>query len=119
VKNTATGITRIARAVGFSWLGLRAAYRFEAAFRQEVWLAIVLLPLSFLLADTGTEWLLLVGSVFILLIVELLNSGIEAVVDRCGDDYHELSGRAKDMGAAAVLLALVLLGLTWLTVVLT
>ncbi len=113
VKNTATGVNRILKAAGFSWQGLRSAYQHQTAFRQEVWLALVLLPLSLLMATNAVEWSLLAGTVFLLLIVELLNSGIEAVVDRFGDEYHELSGRAKDLGSAAVLLALVLLVCVW------
>ena len=95
--------------------GLTAAYRHEAAFRQEVWLACVLIPLAVWLGDNWTETILLIGSLLLLLIVELLNSAIEAVVDRVGEEIHELSGRAKDMGSAAVFLTMVLVCLTWLT----
>lgn len=99
--------------------GLAAAYRYEAAFRQEVWLAVVLIPLALVLGQSWPEKSLLIGSVIVLLIVELLNSAIEAVVDRVGDEYHVLAGRAKDMGSAAVLLTMVLIGLVWITVLLT
>lgn len=111
-----TGIKRIVRATGYSWQGLRAAYRHEAAFRQEIWLAIVLLPLGLYLGDGGVEKALLVGSVILLPLVEILNSAIEAVVDRFGGEHHELSGRAKDMGSAAVAIAILLLFVTWILV---
>lgn len=96
-----------------SWQGLRAAWAHENAFRQEVALAALMLPLAAWLGRTWVERLLLVGSVVLVLIVELLNSGIEAVVDRISLDIHELSGRAKDYGSAAVMLSLVLCGGAW------
>lgn len=117
MKNEATGINRVIKAAGFSWQGLQSAYRNETAFRQEVWLALVLIPLSFFIADTHIEWILLFGSVLLVMIVELLNSGIEAVVDRFGEEWNELSGLAKDMGSAAVLLSLVILVSTWLAII--
>ncbi len=104
---------RIIRAAGYSMQGLKAAYKYEAAFRQEVWFAIVLLPLAFLLGDGAIEKVLLSGSVLLILVTELLNSAVESVVDRIGSEYHELSGRAKDIGSAAVFMAMVLMGLTW------
>ena len=107
------GFTRLIKAAQFSRQGLRAAYQHEEAFRQEVWLAITLIPLGMYLGENGVEKALLVVSVLLLPIVEILNSAIEAVVDRIGQEKHELSGRAKDMGSAAVALALVLLVLTW------
>lgn len=111
------GLARIIAATGYSWQGLKACYRSEAAFRQELWLAAVLLAASFWVAQTAVEWILLIAPLFLLLIVELLNSAVEAVVDRIGDERHELSGRAKDMGSAAVLLCLVLTALTWVPLV--
>ena len=111
-----TGIKRIVKATVFSWQGLCAAYRFEAAFRQEIWLGILLVPLGLYLGEGGVEKALLVGSVILLPLVEILNSAIEAVVDRFGGDHHELSGRAKDMGSAAVAIAILLLAVTWLLV---
>lgn len=105
--------SRIVRATGYSMQGLKAAYKYEAAFRQEVWFAIVLLPLAFLLGDGAIEKVLLSGSVLLILVTELLNSAVESVVDRIGSEYHELSGRAKDIGSAAVFMAMVLTGLTW------
>ena len=113
MKNEATGLRRIVKATGYSWQGFVSAYRHEEAFRQEVWIAIVLIPLAFFVADSALEWSLLTGSVVLLLIVELLNSGIEAVVDRVGEEWNELAGRAKDLGSAAVLLAIFLLVAVW------
>lgn len=109
---------RIINATGYSMKGLKAAYRNEAAFRQEVWLAFCLIPLGLLLGDGAIEKVLLCGTVFIVLITELLNSAIESVVDRIGSEYHELSGRAKDIGSAAVFMAMVLFALTWLLILL-
>ena len=111
-----TGINRIVRATLYSWQGLRAAYRHEEAFRQETWLCVLLLPLGLYLGDGGVEKALLVSSVLLLPLVEILNSAVEAVVDRVGDERHELSGRAKDMGSAAVALTIVLIIVTWLLV---
>ncbi len=111
-----TGIKRIINATVFSWQGLCAAYRHEEAFRPEAWLCLVLVPLGLYLGDGGVEKALLVGSVILLPLIEILNSAIEAVVDRFGDEQHELSGRAKDMGSAAVALAILLAGLTWILV---
>lgn len=119
VRNKPTGLTRLSRAFGYSLSGFRGAYRDEAAFRQEVLMTVILVPLALWWGRTGVERALLVGSVLLVLVVELLNSGIEAVVDRFGGEHHELSGLAKDMGSAAVLLSLVLLGATWGLVLLT
>ena len=118
MKNPDTGIKRIISAGGFSLKGLSAAYRHEAAFRQEVWLAMVLVPAALWLGQTWLEKTLLISAVLVLLIVELLNSAIEAVVDRIGEEYHDLAGRAKDMGSAAVFLAMGLLVLIWAGVLL-
>lgn len=109
-----TGIDRIFRAAGHSLAGLRAAYRGESAFRQEVWLASVMTPLAFWLGQTWIEVALLLGSVLLVMVIELLNSGIEAAIDRISFELHDLSKRAKDMGSAAVLLALLLCGGIWL-----
>jgi diacylglycerol kinase (ATP) len=106
-------VLRLFRAFGYSFKGLRAAFVNEAAFRQEVILSIVLIPLGLRLGATGLERALLVGSVLLVIIVELLNSGIEAVVDRLGDEQHELSGRAKDIGSAAVLFSLINVFAVW------
>ena len=106
-------VGRIARAAGYSIAGLRAALRKEAAFRQELMLCLVLAPLGVWLGRNGIERTLLVGSLAMVLVVELLNSAIEATVDRISKKPHKLSGRAKDMGSAAVYLALLLVMLTW------
>jgi len=107
------GFARIRKASVYSWQGLRAAWRHEAAFREETLLSLVLIPLGLYLGDGGVQKALLVSSVLLLPLVELLNSGIEAEVDRCGEEHHELSGRAKDMGSAAVAVALVLMVAVW------
>ena len=107
------GITRIINASVYSWQGLCAAWRHEAAFRQEIWLSVILVPLGLYLGDGGVQKALLVSSVLLLPMVELLNSGLEAVVDRLGEEQHELSGRAKDMGSAAVGVAILIMILVW------
>lgn len=108
-----TGITRIVHAFFYSMKGLKAAWNHEAAFRQEVLLSLVLIPLSFWLAQTHIELILLISSVFWVLLAELANSSIEAVVDRTGTDHHHLSGRAKDIGSALVFISLLLLAIVW------
>ena len=108
-----TGTTRIFKAVGYSWRGLKATFVHEAAFRQELTLCIILAPLGIWLGHSGAERALLVGCLLLVLIGELLNTGIEAVVDRFGGEHHELSGRAKDIGSAAVLLSLTNVLLMW------
>lgn len=117
-KTGTTGLTRIINAAGYSWLGLKAAYRYESAFRQETWLAVMLVPLGYYLGNTWSERAALIGSILFVLVVELLNSGIESVVDRIGDEPHQLSGRAKDMGSAAVLLSLIITAIIWAAVLL-
>ena len=116
MKNEATGLKRIFTAYEFSIKGLKSCYNSEAAFRQEVWLSIILVPLGLVLGETSVEKVLLIAPVFLVLIVEILNSAIESVVDRIGDEYHLLSGAAKDMGSAAVWLSLVLLVGVWLII---
>jgi diacylglycerol kinase (ATP) len=113
-----TGFRRIVNAARYSHEGLTAAVREEAAFRQELALAAVLVPLGLWLGASGVERALLVGSVLLVLVVELLNSAVEAVVDRVSLEPHSLAKRAKDMGSAAVLLSLVNVGLVWLLVLL-
>jgi diacylglycerol kinase (ATP) len=108
-----SGMKRLLLAFLNSWKGFKGAFKFEAAFRQEVALAIVLIPLGVYVGKTGIERALLVGSVLIVMIVELLNTGIETVVDRIGLERHELSGLAKDVGSSAVLLSFALLSVTW------
>jgi diacylglycerol kinase (ATP) len=107
------GVKRLVNAFFFSLAGLVSAYRHESAFRQEVALAAVLLPLACILPVGTVERVLLIGSVLLTLIVELLNSGVEAAIDRIGFDTHRLSKRAKDLGSAAVLMSLLLVAVTW------
>lgn len=113
MKPGLTGIERIIKATGNSIRGIRDTWKYEAAFRQETLLSIVLLPLSFWLAQTVVEWLLLIFPLFLLIIVELLNSAVENTIDRIGPEMHTLSGRAKDIASAAVMFSLILLGVTW------
>jgi diacylglycerol kinase (ATP) len=118
-KKSGTGIGRIFNAFGWSMSGLKAAFTNEAAFRQELLLCLILAPLGLYLGKTGLEKALLLGSLMLVLIVELLNSAVETVVDRIGKDQHDLSGRAKDMGSAAVFLSLLNVLLVWLLIILT
>jgi diacylglycerol kinase (ATP) len=108
-----TGIKRLINATFYSSAGLRAAWRNEAAFRQECALAAVLTPAAFWVGRNAVERALLIGSCWLVLIVELLNSAVEAVVDRVGTDHHKLSGRAKDLGSAGVFVSLALTALVW------
>lgn len=107
------GLTRLINAFGYSRDGFAAAWRHEAAFREELMLAIVTIPLGLWLGQSGVEKALLVGTILLVLIVELLNSAVEAVVDRVSDEHHELSKRAKDIGSAAVLVTLTLAAAVW------
>jgi diacylglycerol kinase (ATP) len=107
------GIKRIFNAFFFSLAGFKATWQHEEAFRQEVLLFVLTTPLALWLTTDPIERLLLIGSVVLVLIVELLNSAVESVVDRVGLEHHELSGRAKDIGSAAVFLSLAWAGLTW------
>jgi diacylglycerol kinase (ATP) len=111
-----TGLRRLWNAFFYTLDGLRAAYRHEDAFRQEVWLAGLLIPLSFFLPASGIGRALMVGSVLLVLIVELVNSAIEAAIDRISLENHKLSKRAKDIGSAAVMIALINVVATWLLV---
>lgn len=113
-----TGIVRLFKAIIYSWQGIKAAFRNEAAFRQELLLAMVLIPAALWIGDNGLERALMVSSVLIVLIVELLNSGIEAVVDRFGGAHHELSGRAKDIASAAVFISLANVVAVWSLIIL-
>jgi diacylglycerol kinase (ATP) len=108
-----TGIARVIAATRYSISGLRAAWRFESAFRQETTLAVCLMPVAWWLGATAVERALLIAVLGIVLITELLNSAVEAVVDRVGEEHHALAGRAKDMGSAAVFISLVLALVTW------
>ena len=118
-KRGGKGFGRISRAFGWSMSGLKATFLHEAAFRQELLLCAILAPLAFYLGNTGVEKALLLGSLLLILIVELLNSAVEATVDRISEEEHDLAGRAKDMGSAAVFLSLVNAGVIWLFVILT
>lgn len=111
-----TDVRRIVDATRYSLAGLAAAIRHEAAFRQELVLAAVFVPLGLVLGADGVERALLAGSVLLVLVVELLNSAIEAIVDRIGSERHELAGRAKDLGSAAVMLAIAAAAAVWLLV---
>jgi diacylglycerol kinase (ATP) len=111
-----TGIRRLIRASGYSLQGLTATCRHETAFKQELALSVVLLPLALWLGNTGLEQALLICVWMLVLMAELINSAIEAIVDRIGPEMHELSGRAKDIGSAAVLVALVNAAVVWLLV---
>jgi diacylglycerol kinase (ATP) len=114
----ATGFRRVISATRNSFAGFNEAVRCEDAFRQELVLAAVFVPLAFWVGSTGFERALLIGSVLLVLIVELLNSAIEATVDRISFENHHLAKRAKDIGSAAVMLALVCAGLSWLLILL-
>jgi diacylglycerol kinase (ATP) len=115
-RDKPTGLTRIVRAFGYSWQGFRYAWREEAAFRQELCLAVLVVPAGLYLGRSGVERALLVWPMLQILLVELLNSAVEAVVDRSGFERHPLAGMAKDMGSAAVLLSFGMLGTVWLLI---
>jgi diacylglycerol kinase (ATP) len=112
-KSDKRGLARVFAAAAFSAAGLRAAWQNEEAFRQESVLAIILAPVAIWLGQSGMQRGVLLASLLFVLVVELLNSAIEAVVDRIGHDLHELSGQAKDMGSAAVLLSIALMIVIW------
>jgi diacylglycerol kinase (ATP) len=116
MSNTATGLKRWINAFHYTAKGIHAAWRNEEAFRQEIIGVLLTIPIAVWLARSYLEFALLVGSGLLVVIVELLNSAIEAVVDRIGAEKHELSGRAKDMGSAAVFVALILTAMVWLGV---
>jgi len=107
------GLSRIIDATGYSWKGFKAAWTHEAAFRQELILALIGIPLAIYLAEDKIELLWLILPLFLLIIAELINSAIEAVVDRISEEHHELSGRAKDIGSAVVFVSLLLLAVIW------
>lgn len=112
-----TGFDRMIRATGYSIAGLKTAYVGESAFRQEVWLSALLLPLACVVGRNWMEVALLVATVVLVLIVELLNSGIEAAIDRVSFELHDLSKRAKDIASAAVFLSLLLCAGVWLAAI--
>ena len=119
IKKSGKGIDRLLKALRWSMAGLKAAFMKEAAFRQELLLCVVLVPLAFYFGETGVEKALLLGSLVLVFIVELLNSAVEAAVDRIGKEQHDLAGQAKDMGSAAVFLSLLNVAVVWLFIILT
>jgi diacylglycerol kinase (ATP) len=110
------GLTRLTRAFGYSFQGFVHAWREEAAFRQEVFLSVFVVPTGLYLGRSGVERAMLVCPMLLILVVEILNSAVEAVVDRSGTERHPLAGMAKDMGSAAVMLSFALLGTVWLLI---
>ena len=108
-----TGIKRVIMAAGYSWQGFKAAWKNESAFRQECTLGLLMIPLAFVIGQTMLQVAILLAVLAVVLITELLNSAVEAVVDRVGDEYHDLAGRAKDMGSAAVFVSLSLVVIVW------
>ena len=113
-KKNPQGLMRLFKATGYSYKGICAAFKHEAAFREEVLLAAVAIPFAIWLDVSQVERILMISSVLLIVLVELLNSALEAVVDRVGQEHHELSGRAKDMGSAAVFIAMIIAGYIWL-----
>lgn len=107
------GLVRIYHAFIYSMQGFSHAWKHEAAFRQEVALAVVLVPAAFFVAQTHIELILMLATVALILMAELINSAIEAAIDRMSHEYHELSGRAKDLGSALVLVAMIICAMTW------
>src|ERR1039458_999667 len=115
-RNKPTGMTRLLRAFGYSFQGFRHAWREEAAFRQELLLSLLFVPAGLYLGHSGVERAMLVSPMMLILVVEILNSAVEAVVDRSGTERHPLAGMAKDMGSAAVMLSFAMLGTVWLLI---
>ena len=113
MKSGKTIFKHVIEATGHSIRGLRACWRHETAFRLDVVLGLILFPSSFFVAESATQWIVLIVPLFLLLIVELLNSAVEATVDRIGSEHHEMSGRGKDIASAAVMLSLFLIAITW------
>ena len=113
MANSARGVTRLIKACGYSFKGLRAGWQHEEAFREEVILALLLLPLAFWVGRDALDYAVLIATLVLVLITEILNSAIEALTDRVSEEHHELSGRAKDLGSAAVFLALALVVVVW------
>jgi diacylglycerol kinase (ATP) len=117
-NQNAKGVKRLINACLFSTAGFKATWEHEEAFRQEVLLFVVTTPLAIWLGQTAIEKILLIGTMVLVLLVELLNSAIETIVDRVGFEHHELSGRAKDIGSAAVMMSLVWAAITWALILL-
>ncbi len=115
-NQTPNHFVRLYKASGYSLAGLRSTFKYEQAFRLEIYLSFILIPLAFWLAETPIALVLMIGSWVMVMIIELLNSALEAIVDRIGTEKHELSGRAKDIGSAAVMIAVLLALFTWLSI---
>jgi diacylglycerol kinase (ATP) len=115
-NQTPNHFVRLYKASGYSLAGLKSTFKYEQAFRLETYLSIILIPLAIWLANTPIELVLMIGSWVLVMIVELFNSAIEATVDRIGSEMHELSGRAKDIGSAAVMVSVLLSLFTWLAI---
>lgn len=113
MKGEHKGPFRFIKAAQYSWKGLKASFKHEEAFRQELFLVIILAPIALWLGETGVERALMLGSLLLVLIVELLNSAVEAEVDRHGTEFNKLAGRAKDMGSAAVMISLINVAVIW------
>ena len=113
MKSPHTGFKRVIHAAGYSWKGFKSTWKHEAAFRQEVILFTFMSPLAFWLGETASERAILLAVLLLVLVVELLNTAVESVVDRVGDEYHKLSGRAKDQGSAAVFLSIFTAFVVW------
>lgn len=113
-----TGLRRVIKATGYSIKGLKSAFKSEAAIRQELALCVIFIPIALYLDISKTETISLIGSLILIFILELINSAIEAVVDRIGPEHHELSGKAKDIGSAAVMVAIFFAIFTWLLILL-
>ncbi|QKI88678.1 diacylglycerol kinase [Thiomicrorhabdus xiamenensis] len=113
MKSPHSGFKRIFHAAGYSWKGFKSTWKHETAFRQEVILFVLLLPLAFWIGESAFERAILIAVLMIVLLVELLNTAIESTVDRIGDDYHKLSGRAKDQASAAVFLSFFIAAVVW------
>jgi diacylglycerol kinase (ATP) len=116
-ESSTNGLRHLLNATNYSWAGLKAAWRNEEAFRQESLLFFCLTPVALWLGNSGVERALLIGSLLLVFITELLNAGIEATVDRIGSERHELSKRAKDLGSAAVFIALINAAVVWLLII--
>jgi len=113
MKSPHSGLKRVIHAAGYSWKGFKSTWKHEAAFRQEIFLFSLMSPFVFWLGDTAAERVILIAVLLIVLVVEILNSAVESIVDRIGEGYHELSGRAKDQGSAAVFLSFFMAILVW------
>lgn len=113
IVTKSTGLARFYHATRYSIKGIRAAYASEPAFRYEVWIAAPMMPLAFLVAETGLQLGLLIAAVLLVLMMELLNTAIEAIVDRAGTEFHQLAGLAKDLGSATVFLSLLVTAVVW------